>query len=226
MKVDKRVVAKLDREVLPSRAECERDTSILEITNNWNKSVWRGLNKFILFLFLSFCLLNGIQTPNAKGAKGKTEDCQKVKATLADHGYARGQLTDKGPEVLSPTKTYANYTNIRIIEKGNRVPLEDGSIIYFSYKIQNLPKDKEWIDGFKILLTFPEIRNPSSGKRFTYYQVPFSISKQVSEDEYQNEHYWSFSDSDPYEMVEGEFTYHLYYKSCLLLEYTFYTYRK
>ena len=61
----------------------------------------------------------------------------------------------------SPTKTYSNYTNIRIIERGNRVPLEDGSIIYFSYQIRNLPKDKTEMDGFKIRLTFPEITNPS-----------------------------------------------------------------
>lgn len=189
-----------------------------------NKS-WKIIRYFfVLFLFF-VCFLNGIQSPTAKAAKGKQEDCKKVKAVLADHGYARGDFAGSGPENSSPTKTYTNFTNIRIIESGNRVPLEDGSIIYFSYQIQNLPRDKSQIDGFKILLTFPEIINPR-GEKFTTYNYPFSIIKQIQEDKYENEHYWSFSNSDSYEMVEGKFTYHLYYKSCLLLEYTFYTYRK
>ncbi|MBP7282154.1 MAG: hypothetical protein KBA66_11300 [Leptospiraceae bacterium] len=188
-----------------------------------------NLVSIIKFLFLCtfffFFLTNGIQTPKGRGANGKQLDCKKIKAVLAEYGYARGQLTEKGPETLSPTRTYANYKNIQVIETGSKIPLEDGSIIYFSYKIQNLPKDKEWIDGFKILLTFPEIQNPS-GQKFTHYQVPFSIGKAKEEEEYHNEHYWSFSNSDPYEMVEGQFTYHLYYKSCLLLQHTFYTYKR
>ncbi len=192
----------------------------LEINKGWN-----FLKYFFVFSVFFFCFLNGIHTPTAKAAKGKQEDCKKVKAILTDHGYARGEFVGSGPENSSPTKTYSNYTNIRIIESGNRVPLEDGSIIYFSYQIQNLPKDKSQLDGFKILLTFPEITNPS-GEKYTSYQFPFSITKQMQEDKYENEHYWSFSSSDTYEMVEGQFTYHLYYKSCLLLEYTFYTYRK
>lgn len=181
-------------------------------------------NQIILMVCIFFfCFINGIKTPQSKAAKGKQEDCKKVKAVLREHGHARGELESKGPEETSPTKTYSNFKNIYIVKSGNRVPLEDGNIIYFSYQIQNLPKDNAQIDGFKILLTFPEMVNPS-GEKFTFYQVPFSIFKQVGENFFNNEHYWSFSKSDPYEMVEGPFTYHLYYKSCLLLQYTFYTY--
>lgn len=181
-------------------------------------------NQIILIVCIFFfCFVNGIKTPQPKAAKGKQVDCKKVKAVLKEHGHARGELESKGPEETSPTKTFSNFKNIYIVKSGNKVPLEDGSIIYFSYQIQNLPKDDMQIDGFKILLTFPEMVNPS-GEKFTFYQVPFSIFKQVGENFFNNEHYWSFSKSDPYEMVEGPFTYHLYYKSCLLLQYTFYTY--
>jgi|JI9StandDraft_1071089.scaffolds.fasta_scaffold39407_2 hypothetical protein len=186
---------------------------------------WISLKYLFLCVVFFFCFANGLNVPKAKAAKGKQDDCKSVKAILADHGYARGEFAGSGPENSSPTNTYTNYTDIRVLETGNRVPLEDGSIIYFSYKIQNLPKDKTQLDGFKILLTFPEIINPS-GQKYTSYQSAFSIVKQMQETQYENEHYWSFSKSDPYEMVEGTFTYHLYYKSCLLLEYSFYTYRK
>ena len=87
-----------------------------------NKLIRIDKKKFFLvstFLFVPviffLCFFNGIQTPNAKATNDKVNDCKKLKAVLTEHGYARGQLIEKGPEVLSPTKTFANYRNIQVI---------------------------------------------------------------------------------------------------------------
>ena len=51
-------------------------------------------------------------------------------------------------KILLPLKLTKISQTLELLKSGNRVPLEDGSFIYF--QIQNLPRDKSQIDGFKI----------------------------------------------------------------------------
>lgn len=184
------------------------------------------INKLVILFVIVFSALSLVKTPGVKQQSSKTDpECKDVKAAVLDSGYAVGDLTQTGKNSNSPTYTYANFENIRIIDRGNRVPLKDGSIIYLLFKIYNF-KNKKSLDGVRVTITYPPVKNPTTGKIFTSYDWgSYSVTLYPGQTEYVEDRYWSFSDDNPYEMVEGEFTFYVYLKSCLLLQKTFTTFK-
>ena len=155
----------------------------------------------------------------------KKTDCRKIKvsAEIKDYGLGRGEIEEIGFDKLTPTRAYTNYKNIVIQERTNRIKATNGNMMYFIFKLSNLPKGKT-IGGLKIQTSFPEMTN-DKGLKFNSFVRRMDAYKEANQTEVEMDYYWAFLDQFPFEMVEGKWTFQILYKDCELSRIVFFSYR-
>ncbi|MCP4132512.1 MAG: DUF3859 domain-containing protein [bacterium] len=140
-----------------------------------------------------------------------------IKAAILLYGIAKGEvdfITREGGKTSQ--EIYWNMKNITITKKTDEIPLLDGTIMYLSFIIYNLPEGN-MVDGFKAVTIHPPLTD-ENGETSAYHSENFYLEKLNNCTISHEEQYWTFSNKYPYEMVPGEWTFQIWYKNRLLVE--------
>jgi hypothetical protein len=174
------------------------------------------MKKFNLILFIIL-----LTFPITSAGDQLSGTCEGINATILWYGLAKRELKEeKVDEIKVASDATWTLKNIRLIEKTERIPIKDGSIMYLSAEIQNLPIG-ETLKGFRWVKKFPPsgMTLPKTGKTFYSGEGSFSIESKKSIKKISA--FWTFKDKYAFEMVPGKWIYQLWYKDCLLIEKNF-----
>jgi len=107
---------------------------------------------------------------------------------------------------------------IQLVESTERIPLIKGAQMYLQYRLKPFPDRPAWVD-FRQVLKHPEMTLPD-GSVSTGAEIPFKGKVSVN----QSIGYIGYGFDEDYELVEGDWTFEVWYQDKKLIEQTFTTY--
>ncbi len=175
--------------------------------------------RFVLFITI---LLGLFPFSELKAKAEKLEGvCNQVTARVNQFGSAnaRDKVTEKSSKVT--TGEFVRWKIIKVVET-DRIPLQNDSIMYFSYKIDLPPH----VNNAKLthLYIFPSpgmIGN--DGQLQKSYENSFIIKKE--ETNRIQEMYWTFDANTSNDWLPGYWKFQVWNEGCMLLDRDFNVYR-
>jgi len=136
--------------------------------------------------------------------------CAGVTGEVLDAGLARGELVKETASPNAPSGVDWQMTNIRLVERTNRIPLTDGSIMLVSYRLSGLPVGQPI--NIRTVVEFPPMID-TNGRSKTKEEGTLKLSGNSDKT---GQEYWTFASKYPLEMVSGLWAFNYFYKDCQL----------
>jgi hypothetical protein len=141
------------------------------------------------------------------------------KATVLDYGYY--EFTGKS-ERLANTFTTTGYVTrgeVKLVEKTHRIPVQQGRLFGFRFRIDNMDENVGVIP-LELVVRHPEMHKPDGSSSTGYrYRVELKVDQGMLEDK------TGYRLNEPYELVEGEWSFEYRFMNRTLLKQTFTTYK-
>jgi len=141
------------------------------------------------------------------------------RVTILNYGYY--EFSGESKRVANPlTSTgYVTQGEAMLVKKTRRIPVKQGRLFGFRFRIDNMNKNVGRIP-LELVVTHPEMRKPDGSLSTGYqYSMDLKVSNGVVEDK------TGYRLNEPYELVEGEWTFEYRFMNRSLIKQTFVTYK-
>lgn len=164
-----------------------------------------SLRQWLVVLFLACLPVESIQAA--------------PRATVLDYGYY--EFTGESERVANPVSTtgYVTRGKAKLVEKTRRIPVQQGRLFGFRFRIENMNENVGRIP-LELVVTHPEMEKPDGSKSTGYrYHLDLKVNDGAVEDK------TGYRLNEPYELVEGEWTFEYLFMNKTLLKQVFTTYK-
>ena len=141
------------------------------------------------------------------------------RAAILDYGYY--EFSSDSERIANPLSTsgYVTRGEAKLVEQTRRIPIEKGRLFGFRFRIDNMNESVGLIP-LVLVVKHPEIEKPDGSKSTGYrYQMDLKVAKGAVEDR------TGYRLNEPYELVEGEWSFEYRFMNKTLLKQTFTTYQ-
>lgn len=141
------------------------------------------------------------------------------RAVILDYGYYK--FTGESQRLANPVTStgYSTQGNARLVEKTHRIPVKRGQLFGFRFRIDNM-NENVGVIPLELVVKHPEMNKPDGTTSTGYrYQVNLKVRQGMVEDK------TGYRMNEPYELVEGEWSFEYRFMNKTLLKQTFTTYK-
>jgi hypothetical protein len=138
---------------------------------------------------------------------------QRPIAEILEFGVYSGSYQKSAADTNAPTGQVLLDGPIRLEKKTDQIPAKLKSKFGFRFVVHGLPTDPPV--KLRIVYLFPEIRDPSSGRKFNHFEADVSVKPEDNKPTM----LWDFT--EPYELVSGQWTFQIFRGDSKILEKTF-----
>ena len=131
------------------------------------------------------------------------------------YGKADGMQRERN--LSTPTGYTRTVGTVVLLKSTERIPLEQGRLFGFKFRIDGFPKDQVAVD-LRLVVTHPQITRPN-GSIVSAYQYPVTLDVVGGAVENQS----GYSLDHDYELVEGQWRFQYWLRDKMLVEQTFET---
>ena len=173
--------------------------------------------KLVLVLVAAVVLTLVMVDPFFK--RGEVRECSELLVEVLEYGFTKTRFDQTLPadKAQLPSDVYYVLKDVELIERTDRIPLQDGTAMVVVFGLSGLEKKIDYT-GFKEVVVFPEegITAPG-GKTFRNIERDFAVKADGKETKVHVG--FVFDEKNyPYEMVPGEWVVQLWCEDSILAQ--------
>lgn len=141
------------------------------------------------------------------------------RAVILDYGYY--EFIGESERLANPISTtgYSTRGDAKLVEKTHRIPVKQGRLFGFRFRIDNM-NENVGVIPLELVVKHPKMDKPDGSSSTGYrYRMDLKVRQGMVEDK------TGYRMNEPFELVEGEWSFEYRFMNRTLLKQTFTTYK-